>query len=561
MRRSVLCLITATVLLGSVPPVSEVMPTARFDANFLNFPRGWTVSTGKGVSVAVVETAAVEGGSGDSAARIKRLAPDARVERTSLADFLGAGPLLPEKAAPKAPAPDVVLLMTQPLPADRAAALRSIERLSGRGASVVIPAWFGPMENAADDDPRIVFVREASARGAAIVGAHGRAYQIGSLDFWKKMPVDTFAIHEGIDGDDYSGPDALLDKPLEFPAPYAAAAVALLKSVETGLTPVLVKEKLRESGRRVIWTRIRFAGEDGKAQDWVLPAMSRAACDRRLGAWGEPKPQVGERFAASSLDIALLLGLPPLAGGEWSRAVLRAAEARRKATGKGVTVAILDHMFDEKDPSMAGKWVKPGSVIEGLPAFDESGHGTWMAHDLIAVAPDVQVMPVRICGPGHDGTARDYAAGIDYAVAHGARIISLSHRAVEPGERTVLDAAVDRATRAGATFVFIHYQGDRPEVVVPGPIEFAAYHEDRATVFVIGTNFADDGSFPYTWGLSQTAPMVAGVAAMMLEVNPALTPLRIKEVLSGAGRDIGSGHTVLDAAMAVKNCAMAGATR
>ncbi len=561
MRRSVLCLMSAVMLLGSVPPVPEVMPTARFDANFLNFPRGWTVSTGKGVSVAVIETAAVEGGSGGTAARIKRLAPDARVERTSLADFLGAGPLLAEKTAPKAPAPDVVLLMTQPLPADRAAALRSIERLSGRGASVVIPAWFGPMEDAADDDPRIVFVREASARGAVIVGAHGRAYQIGNLGFWKKMPVDTFALHEGIDGDEYSGPDALLDRPLESPAPYAAAAVALLKSVETGLPPALVKEKLREGGRRVIWTRIRFAGEDGMARDWVLPAMSLAACDRRLRAWGEPKPEVGERFAASSLDVSFLLGLPPLAGGEWSRAVLRAAEARRKATGKGVTVAILDHLFDEKDPSLAGKWVEPGSVIEGLPAFDESGHGTWMARDLIAVAPDVRVMPVRICGPGHDGAAGDYAAGIDYAVAHGARIISLSHRAVEPGERAVLDAAVDRATRAGATFVFIHYQGDRPEVVVPSPIEFAAYHEDRATVFVIGTNFADDGSFPYTWGLSQTAPMVAGVAAMMLEVNPALTPLRIKEVLSGAGRDIGSGYKVLDAAMAVKNCAMAGPAR
>lgn len=322
MRRSVLCLMTAAVLLGSVPPVSEIMPTARFDANFLNFPRGWTVSTGKGISVAVIEPAAVEGGSGGTAARIKRLAPDARVERTSLADFLGAGPLLPEKTAPKAPAPDVVLLMTQPLPADRAAALRSIERLSDRGASVVIPAWFGPMENAADDDPRIVFVREASARGAVIVGAHGRAYQIGNLEFWKKMPVDTYALHEGIDGDEYSGPDALLDRPLESPAPYAAAAVALLKSVETGLPPALVKEKLREGGRRVIWTRIRFAGEDGIVRDWVLPAMSRAAFDVRLRAWGEPKPEVGERFAASSLDVSLLLGLPPLAGGEDRKSVV-----------------------------------------------------------------------------------------------------------------------------------------------------------------------------------------------------------------------------------------------
>jgi len=557
MRRMILCLIAAALMLGAVPRASEILPTDRFDANFLNFPQAWTVSTGKGVRIVVVES-----GAADSLSLVKRLAPGARVERTSLADFLGAGPLLPEKTAPKAAVPDVVLLLEKPPAADYAAALRSVERLSRSGASVILPAWFGPMENAADDDPWIVFVREASAGGAVIVGAHGRAYQVGSLEFWKRIPVDTFALHVRVDGDDYSLPNALVDRPLESPAPLAAAAVALLKDVETGLTPALVKERLRESGRKVIWTRVKFAGEEEGRAEWILPARSLAACERRLHAGGGAA-EVVERFAASTLDAGLLLGLPPMAGGEWSRAVLRAAEARRKATGKGITVAILDHLFDEQDTAAAGKWVKPGSVIEGQPVFDahESGHGTWMAHDLLAVAPDVRIMPVRVCGPGHDGAAEDYAAGIDYAVANGAKIISLSHRPVEPGKQAVLDAAVDRATGAGVTFVYIHYQGDRREVVVPGPVEFAAYHEDRATVFVIGTNFIDDESFPYTWGLSPTAPMVAGVAAMMLEVNPTLTPARINEILLSSGRGIGSGHKVLDAAMAVKNCALGGATR
>jgi len=306
-----------------------------------------------------------------------------------------------------------------------------------------------------------------------------------------------------------------------------------------------------------------FAGEEAGRAEWVLPARSLAACDRRLHAGGGPGPEVVERFAASTLDAGLLLGLPPMAGGEWSRAVLRAAEARRKATGKGITVAILDHLFDEKDAAAASKWIKPGSVIEGQPVFDahESGHGTWMAHDLLAVAPDVRIMPVRIYGHGHEGAAEDYARGIDYAVANGARVVSLSHRPVDPEKQAVLDEAVDRATRAGVTFVYIHYLGDRPAVVVPGPVEFAAYDEGRAMVYVIGTNFIDDESFPYTWGLSPTAPMVAGVVAMMLEVNPTLTPARINEILLSSGRGIGSGRKLLDAAMAVKNCALGGATR
>jgi len=568
MRRSILCLMTAAVMLAAVPRVSEILPTERFDANFLNFPQAWTMSLGKGIRIVVVkdpDAAPAAGASApspaDPAVLVKRLAPAARVERTSLADFLGAGPLLPGQPARSADVSDVVLLLEKPAAADNAAVLRSIERLSRSKASVIVPAWFGPMESPADDDPWIVFIREASARGAVIVGAHGRAYQIGNLEFWKKIPVDTFALHVRVDGDSYSRPEALVDLPLESPAPLAAAAVALLKSAEPGLTPARVKQKLRERGRRVIWTHVRFAGTGEGGTGRVLPARSREACDRRLQAWGRPGPEVVERFTASSLDAALLLGLPPMAGGEWSRAVLRAAEARRIATGKGITVAILDHMFDEKDPAAAGKWVKPGSVIEGLPAFDESGHGTWMAHDLLAVAPDVRIMPVRICGPGHEGTAEDYAAGITYAVENGAKVISLSHRAVDPGKQAVLDAAVDRATRAGAVFVYIHYQGARSEVVVPGPVEFAAYDEGRAMAYVIGTNFIEDESFPYTWGLSQTAPMVAGVAAMVLEASPRLTPAEVKDILLSSGRGIGSGALLLDAALAVGKCLSARGTR
>jgi hypothetical protein len=568
MRRSVLCVITTAALLGAIPPASEILPTEKFDANFLNFPQAWTVSVGEYVRIVVIEgrsgvpaAGAVAPSHADTIAHVKRLAPGARIERTSMGDFLGAGPLLPEKAVPNVSVPDVVLLMEKPSAADYPAALRSVERLSKNGASVILPAWFGAMEDAAGDDPWVVFVREASAKGAVIVGAHGRAYQIGNIELWKKIPVDTFALHVHIDGDSYSHPNALIDQPLEFPAPLVAAAVALLKGTEARLPAALVKERLRESGRRVIWTRVRFAGEDGRTVERVLAARNQAAFDRLLRDWGDPGPEVVERFAAATLDAALLLRLPPMAGGEWSRAVLRVAEARKRATGKGIIIAVLDHMFDEKDAAAAGKWVKPGSIIEGLPAFDESGHGTWMAHDLLAVTPDVGIMPVRICGPGHEGTAEDYAKGIDYAVANGARVVSLSHRPVDPDKQAVLDEAVDRATRAGVTFVYVHYQGDRPEVVVPGPVEFAAYDEGRAMVYIIGTNFIEDGSFPYTWGLSPTAPMVAGVAAMMLEVNPRLTPAEIKHILLSSGRDIGSGIKVLDAAVAVKSCALAGAIR
>jgi len=212
-------------------------------------------------------------------------------------------------------------------------------------------------------------------------------------------------------------------------------------------------------------------------------------------------------------------------------------------------------MFDKEDESFQDRLVRPTSVLQDAPIFDpktRAGHGTWMARLLIKVAPDVKIMPVRICGNGIYGDAELYIKGIEYAIENGADIVSLSHQAIPREKQQDLDRAIKKATEKGVTFVYIHYQGKRKDVIVTSPIEFANRHNKNNKIFVIGTNFINESSFPYTWGISQTAPMVAGVIAMLKELNPELTPFEIKKILFESYNTISSGYPILDALKAVK---------
>ena len=110
---------------------------------------------------------------------------------------------------------------------------------------------------------------------------------------------------------------------------------------------------------------------------------------------------------------------------------------------------------------------------------------------------------------------------------------------------------MQRATEAGVSIVYIHYYGNRSDVIVSKPIEFA--EKDKDYIYVIGTGFIDEETFPNTWGVSQTAPIVAGVIALMKELNPDLSPVEIKDILLKSGNRISSGYKILDACKAVNN--------
>ena len=168
--------------------------------------------------------------------------------------------------------PSVVLLAEAPAPEEPDRALTAVKALTDRGVVVVVPAYFGPMRAGADLEAWRAFVRRASERGAVIAGMHGRAYQVGNLEYWKAVPVDVFAVHPDIDGDDYGYADSAIDADMARPAASVAAAAALLRSHMPRLNPAEVRRAFRERGRHLYWMAARWSVDPSRVRVRPMPA-------------------------------------------------------------------------------------------------------------------------------------------------------------------------------------------------------------------------------------------------------------------------------------------------
>lgn len=132
----------------------------------------------------------------------------------------------------------------------------------------------------------------------------------------------------------------------------------------------------------------------------------------------------------------------------------------RLTQGAGQTVAVLDSGVSAKAPALAGA-VLPGlNIGTGQPAdTDCGGHGTFVAGLIAArsrrgsgfagLAPQARILPVNVLNPNqltsqNPVTSADVAAGINYAVSHGATVIDVS-ASVTPRPSPALQAAVTRA--------------------------------------------------------------------------------------------------------------------
>jgi len=531
-----------------------IEPSNDFSINFCNFPHAWSVTKGKDVNIGIVYSNA--GKASNWISKVLSLAPESEVRKIKKAEFiLSKNEIFNNQ---------VFLLLEAFREDEYQQALTSIRKSTERGSVVLLPAYFGPIKKSVNYKAWHKFVKEASQKGAIIVGIHGGAYQLGDLSFWKVLPVDIYALNPRIDGDRYFKPDAMIDVDVEGSAYLAAGTAALLKSKFPEMSPEQTKRTFREKGRKVYRMHVDIEWEGNKERIEYSAKLSKKSIkeyEKYLEKYKEEHPEFNPKieevidFEFNCLDASLILGLEPMNDGQWAYQVLNVTEAQKIATGKGVIVAILDHLFDKEDESLKHRLVRPASVLQDAPVFEpkaRAGHGTWMARVLVKVAPDVKIMPVKICGKGIYGDAELYIKGIEYAIENGADIISLSHQAIPREKQQDLDGTIKKATEKGVTFVYINYQGKRKDVIVTSPIEFANRYNSNNNIFVIGTNFIDESSFPNTWGVSQTAPIVAGVIAMLKELNPELIPFEIKKILFESYNTISSGYPILDALKAVK---------
>ena len=274
-------------------------------------------------------------------------------------------------------------------------------------------------------------------------------------------------------------------------------------------------------------------------------------------------------------------------------------------TGEGITVCVVDTGIDYTHPDLQNKVIAQYNFYSDTgDAMDDNGHGTHCAGIIASQGPiyrgvsyDVSLMAAKVLDYDGSGYASDVILGINWAVAQGADVISLSlGEGQYPGtcDFTDLAQAVNDAVDAGVVVACAAGNDGNPnamvapacasKVIAVGSVDktdsIASYSDGGPELDLVapggdtlgGKNYPEivscfstevannplyclyyllDQCYDYLFvvdgsryiravGTSMACPHVAGAAALMLSENAQLTPGQIKSLLEQNADDLGS---------------------
>jgi subtilisin family serine protease len=292
-----------------------------------------------------------------------------------------------------------------------------------------------------------------------------------------------------------------------------------------------------------------------RAMDEVL---RRLAADRRVES-AQPN-QVFRNLAAGPPD--------PYASFQYGARVIRAPQAHRWATGRGVTVAVIDTGIETKHPDLRGRVAKTENFVDGgAQSFAQDRHGTAVAgvigarannnEGIFGVAPEADLIGIKACWHSTAGglearcSSWTLAKAIDFAVINGARVINLS---LGGPPDPLLTRLIAKAIERGATVVAAAMDGDNapgfpaslPEVIgvvaSDSKNDVQSGERNRATMLVApGVEIlttTPGQAYAFLSGTSLAAAHVSGVVALLLEREPMMSPSQVRLVLFATARPV-----------------------
>jgi subtilisin family serine protease len=289
----------------------------------------------------------------------------------------------------------------------------------------------------------------------------------------------------------------------------------------------------------------------------------------------------------------------------------RVPEAALRAADK-VEIAVVDTGCDLRQPDLAAKAPEVYSVVHRANRSDVRdyyGHGTFVAslaagsvtndEGIAGFGGDARLLCVQVAHDDGSIDDVDEAAGIVYAVDHGAKIVNLSLGGDQPS--SLETRAVAYAQRRGALVVAAagneHDEGNPVEypaallqrpgsygrggsglavgastlkgtrasfsntgsyisLAAPGDTVFGALsgYSDWSRAHLPGSR---SGIYGFSSGTSFAAPEAAGAAALVWAANPGLTAAQVARVLKRTASGHGEwnaqlGYGVIDTAAAVE---------
>lgn len=299
------------------------------------------------------------------------------------------------------------------------------------------------------------------------------------------------------------------------------------------------------------------------AQD-LLP---RLASDPRVGS-AQPLETYTTQAAPSD----------PYAHLQHGAQTLRLHQAHRWATGKGVRVAVVDTGVDLDHPDLRGRIAVARNFVDrGEQTFTTDIHGTAVAGliaasagnevGIVGVAPQAEIWALKACWqrqPGaREAVCNSYtlAKALDFAIVQKAHVLNFSLAGPkDPLLARLLGTALSRGIivvaadggdeRHGFPASLEGVLGVLGSDDLEGGIRIPPGGKPTASLAAPAVDVLTTvprGSYDFFSGSSMAAAQVSGVAALLLEKDPKLTPGRLAGLIRKTAHPIagtGNPHTV-----------------
>jgi subtilisin family serine protease len=258
--------------------------------------------------------------------------------------------------------------------------------------------------------------------------------------------------------------------------------------------------------------------------------------------------QTNNYFEAQGVDEPL----------NYNMQVIHAYEAHRIATGKGVTVALLDTPVDLEHPAYNGRVMEDRQVVSNDPP---DAHGTALAGIIAGkgIAPDVRLISIPVCYKEKDRLPRTtsflLARGLDLALQKGVKGVNLS---LGGPKDSLIGLLIDEAIKRKTVVVTAAgnsgpngkppYPATHTEVIAVTAIDHRDRLDLRATrgphvsISAPGVDIitsAPGGRQQVSTGTSVSAAHVTGIVALIFEKWQDATSQFVKTLLESTAHDLG----------------------
>ena len=273
-------------------------------------------------------------------------------------------------------------------------------------------------------------------------------------------------------------------------------------------------------------------------------------------------------FAFAEMDRSVepdFIPNDPSYSGQWHLTKIQAPSAWNTTLGgTNIIIAICDTGVEATHPDLSANLVAGYNFYDNNSnTSDVYGHGTPVAGTAAEVGNNAvgssgvtmncRIMPLRITDTNGIALFSNMAAAITYAADHGARVANLSY--IGSDSLTVQNAAQYLSSKGGLTVISAGNNGSFDTnsdnafiLTVSGTDQNDALLSFSVTgnnvdLSAPGTSILTTGTgatYTFGSGTSFSAPIVAGVAALVMSANPNLTGLQVQAILKNNADDLGS---------------------